>query len=243
MARAGTACVSSELVRRVVLFGALIGWCAALLVLRFLYSGSPAFAFLAWNLFLAAVPAVAAWRFTRAAGKRSAAVIQLSWFAIWLAFLPNAPYVVTDFRHLAPVPEFPLWYDVALLASCAGTGLLLGYASLADVHAVIARKFSAMMGWALAAGALFLSGFGIYLGQMLRWNTWDALTNPGALFSDTVRRLSDPLSRTEALGITLTYGMMLLLGYIALRVLWPGSDWAGCALDGDAPGVDARTAD
>jgi uncharacterized membrane protein len=102
-----------DLVRRVLLFGALLGWCAMLLVFRALRSGSLSYAFLAWNLFLATVPAVAAWLFVRAATKGSAAGVQLGWFVLWLVFLPNAPYIVTDFLHLTERPAIPLWYDIA----------------------------------------------------------------------------------------------------------------------------------
>ena len=65
-------------------------------------------------------------------------------------FLPNAPYLITDFVHLQERPPIPLWYDIALLASCAGTGLLFGYSSLADVQSTITRKFSPFFGWTLA---------------------------------------------------------------------------------------------
>ncbi len=205
-----------NLVKRILLFGALLGWCAVLLLFRFARSGSLTFAFLAWNLVLAAVPAVAAWLFVRAAERRSATPLQILLFGVWLAFLPNAPYVVTDFLHLAPCSAIPMWYDVALLASCTGTSLLLGYVSLADVQAVISRKFSSRLGWFLAVAALLLSGFGIYLGRFLRWNSWDALASPLQLVADIAQQLFDPLTRSQAIGVTLIYGIMLLLGYVAL---------------------------
>ncbi|HEY5993576.1 MAG TPA: DUF1361 domain-containing protein [Gallionellaceae bacterium] len=212
----------SEFVRRVVVFGALFVWCGALVYGRIVITQSYAFAFLGWNLLLAAIPAVAAWLFARAAEQHAHALLQVFWFAIWLVFLPNAPYVITDLVHLAPHSYIPLWYDLAMLASCAGTGLLLGYTSLADVQAVIARRFSARLGWGVAAAALLLSGFGIYLGRFLRWNSWDAFTNPKLLFSDIAELLTDPVSAPQAISVTLVYGFGLLLGYIALRLLQPG---------------------
>ena len=33
-------------------------------------------------------------------------------------------------------------------------------------------------------GALGLSGFGLYLGRVLRWTSWDVLTRPDALLAD-----------------------------------------------------------
>jgi uncharacterized membrane protein len=213
----------SNVLKRLLLFGTLLGWCAALLLFRVVRSDSLWFGFLIWNLFLAAVPVVAAWFFVRAAESRSSVLVQVSWFAVWLAFLPNAPYIVTDFVHLDHRPPIPLWYDVALLASCAGTGLLFGYSSLADVQAIITRKFSPSLGWALALAALLLSGFGIYLGRFLRWNSWDALTKPVELFSDVANRALHPFSHPETIGVTLIFGVALFLGYIALRVLQPNA--------------------
>lgn len=218
---ASTSQLSSELLKRVILFGALLGWCGALLVFRFVRSDSLWFGFLTWNLFLAAVPAMAAWALMWAASRRSPMLIQILLFSIWLVFLPNAPYLLTDFVHLQERAPIPLWYDIALLASYAGTGLLLAYSSLADVQGVVARRFSAMVGWIVATAALLLSGFGIYLGRFLRWNSWDALTHPVQLFSDITARVADPLSHPRALGVTVIYGVALLLGYIALRVLEP----------------------
>jgi uncharacterized membrane protein len=231
---------TSELTKRLLLFGALLSWCAALLLFRFVRSGSFFFDFLIWNLFLAAIPAVAAWFFVRTAERQSSALVQVSWFAIWLAFLPNAPYIVTDFMHLDPRPPIPLWYDVALLASCTGTGLLLAYSSLSDVQAIITRKFSAFLGWALALAALFLSGFGIYLGRFLGWNSWDALTNPLKLFSDITDRALHPLSYPNTVGVTLIYGVALFLGYIALRVLRPGTGMAGAGMPSNRSPQAAR---
>jgi uncharacterized membrane protein len=213
----------TETAKKSVLFGVLIGWCAALIAFRVWHAGTLKYTFLLWNLFLAAVPAVAARLFVNAAESKSLAVVQICWFALWLMFLPNAPYIVTDFVHLEELPPIPLWYDVALLASCAGTGLLLGYSSLADVQAVITRRFSAWSGWAVALTALFLSAFGIYLGRFLRWNSWDAVTNPLELLSDISRHALDPLYHPRTIGVTVIYGIALLLGYIALRVVQPSA--------------------
>jgi uncharacterized membrane protein len=211
----------TPLTKRLLLFGALLGWCGFLLAARVVHSGSLSFVFLVWNLFLAGVPALAALAFVRAAEKRSPALVQAAWFALWLMFLPNAPYIVTDFMHLRPRPLVPLWYDVAILASCAGTGLLLAYSSLADVQSVMARKFSQLVGWLLAAAALVLSGFGIYLGRVLRWNSWDAVSSPLQLAADVADRALNPLAHPQTIGVTIVYGIGLLLGYAAFRTHAP----------------------
>ena len=212
---------------RLLLFVMLLGWCGVLLLFRFARSGSLAFAFMAWNLFLAAIPAVAAWLFARAMGKNSSSIERVIWFVVWLVFLPNAPYIITDFVHLTTRPGVPFWYDTALLVSCAGTGLLLGYTSIADVQFVIARRFSALAGWLLVAGAILLSGFGIYLGRFLRWNSWDTLTRPRQLSVAITERVMNPLSNPQTFGVTIVYGVGLFLGYVALRFWQPATISSG----------------
>jgi uncharacterized membrane protein len=201
----------------------LLSWCAALLLFRFVRSGSLAMGFMAWNLFLAAIPAVAAWLFARAMAKGSSLIEKVGWFVIWLVFLPNAPYIITDFVHLTSQPRIPFWYDTALITSCAGTGLLLGYTSIADVQAAITQRFSALAGWFLVIAAVLLSGFGIYLGRFLRWNSWDTITSPHQLFPQIADRLINPLSHPQTVGVTVVYGVGLFLGYVALRFWQPAT--------------------
>jgi uncharacterized membrane protein len=210
--------------RRLRVLALLVSWCAVLLILRALRAGSPAFGFLVWNLFLAGLPALAALGFARAAARHAHALVCAGWFALWLALLPNAPYLLTDFVHLAPRGGAPLWYDIALMLSFAGTGLLFGYASIADVQAVLTRRFGARTGWTVALGALALCGFGIYLGRFQRWNSWDLVASPIALFTNVAGHLADPGAHPRTLAFTLVWGAGLVLGYVALRVLGPAPD-------------------
>ena len=177
------------------------------------------YGFLCWNLFLAWIPWLAGQAFRTSSRRRAAAAWQLGWLGLWLLFLPNAPYILTDLLHLASRPPVPLWFDLALLLSCAGTGLLLGYSSLLEVQAAVEERFGRVMGWAVAAGSLFLSGFGIYLGRFRRWNSWQALTDPAGIFGDISDRLLDPMSYPRTYGVTMVFGGGLLLGYAALRLL------------------------
>jgi uncharacterized membrane protein len=194
-------------------------WCVSLVVLRVERSGSFMYAFLIWNLWLAWIPWMAGQAFRAASRRRATAARQLGWFALWILFLPNAPYITTDLLHLRPRPLVPLWYDLALLLACAGTGLLLGYMSLLEVQAAVEERFGPRKGWGVATGALFLSGFGIYLGRFLRWNSWNVLTDPAGLFHDIAVRLLDPMSHSRTYGVTLIFGSGLLLGYASLRAL------------------------
>ena len=201
--------------KRLLTFSALLVWCGALLTLRAMRAQNASFFFLYWNLFLAAIPFVAAEVFARAKWR----LVRWPAFVVWLLFLPNAPYIVTDFIHLRARPPIPLWYDVLLLISCAGTGLLLGYGSVMIVQNAIARRWSVRMGWLVAAVSLVLSAFGIYLGRFVRFNSWEVVTDPMPLFADIAHRLMNPLDHPRTFAVTILYGVALLLGYLGLHVL------------------------
>jgi uncharacterized membrane protein len=202
-------------VKRLLTFAALLAWCATLLALRGARAHNTTFFFLVWNLVLAAIPFAAAEVFARAKWH----VAKWPSFVVWLLFLPNAPYIITDFIHLRPRPPVPLWYDVLLLLSCAGTGLLLGYGSVMIVQRAIARRRGVRLGWLVACLSILLSAFGIYLGRFVRFNSWEVVTDPMPLFADITHRLMNPLSHPRTFAVTILYGVALLLGYLGLHVL------------------------
>ena len=89
--------------RRIATLFALLGssgLCAALLFVRMQRTGSNDYDFLAWNLFLAWVPFVLALIVYDARRRGVAGAGQLVLGGLWLLFLPNAPYIVTDLIHL-----------------------------------------------------------------------------------------------------------------------------------------------
>ena len=71
-----------------------------------------------------------------------------------------------------------------LLSAAAGAGLLLGFASLYAMQAVIRRAMGTLTAWLFVVGVLGLSSFGVYLGRIQRWNSWDVFTRPRVLATD-----------------------------------------------------------
>lgn len=200
--------------------GLLLFWCATLIFYRLHLAYDGLAVALLWNLFLAVVPLFWSSAF-QSATARGRSVFSGVFFGLWLLFLPNAPYILTDLIHLAPRPHFgvPLWYVLAMLLFCAGTGTLLGYMSLLNVQRVIEQKFGKTAGWLVASGSLMLCGFGIYLGRFLRWNSWDAFTHPISLLKAVVGQFIDSGPHPRPLDVTLIYGISLVIGYLALRMI------------------------
>ena len=175
----------------------------------------PHFLFLGWNLFLAWIPFGLAAVFSSARGNAQ----RISTLLLWLLFLPNAPYLITDLIHLRPHNSVPLWYDAALLFSAAWTGLLLGYCSLLKVESGLRSWWGRRYANAFVGLALLLSGFGIYLGRFLRWNSWDAFLHPISLLEDILGLMGRPSSLLLSLCVTLLFSTILGLGYHTIFTL------------------------
>jgi uncharacterized membrane protein len=204
--------------QRLATVGLLLLWCTALIAYRLTFPQASISRGLLWNLFLATIPLVCSAAF-QAASARNRSVLAGVYLFLWLLFLPNAPYILTDLIHLKVQSPVPLWYQLALFLSCAGTGTLLGYLSLLNVHSVIEQRFSKTTGWAIAVGALMLCGFGIYVGRFLRWNSWDAFTRPVQLLRSVLGQFIDPGPHPHPIAVTLVFSTGLIIGYLALRVM------------------------
>ncbi len=147
---------------------------------RTLLSGSNEYAFLVWNIILAWIPLVMAYAAKSFSLNRKTVLFIMPFAAIlWLLFLPNAPYMLTDLLHLGYPKEFvPLWFDVLLILWFSWTGLSLGIVSLFMMQDIVRREFGRVPGWVFVGIVGFLASLGIYIGRFLRWNSWDVILNP-----------------------------------------------------------------
>jgi uncharacterized membrane protein len=139
--------------------------------------------------------------------------------ALWLLFLPNAPYIVTDFVHLSARTQAPLWFDGVELSAFAWTGMLLGFVSLYLVHAVLRDRFGAIAAWLVVLGVLALSSVGVYLGRVKRWNSWDLLTQPGQKLAELHAHVVDPAGLAQAFAISLGVTALLAAAYLVFYIL------------------------
>ena len=188
----------------------------ALVAFRVARTGSGEYRNLVWNLVLAWIPFLVALavydRHGRGVSWRRLALPT----AVWLLFLPNAPYLVTDLKYLNEIGGAPLWFDATMVTTFACIGLLLGFASLYLMQTAAERSFGVAASGLVAFGALALSGFGVYLGRFERWNSWDVIGNPTAIAADLAAGFSDPLDYPRALGVTIALGAFLSLAYLVL---------------------------
>lgn len=186
-----------------------MAWCVALWMARAWFTGDEHYFYLVYNLALAAIPLLLGTAAIRVRHRAGRAVL----LACWLAFFPNAPYLITDLIHLRPRPECPFWFDWLLFVSMAGGGLLLAVISLAQVHGFLRKHLQTLHADGLVLAVVSLSAFGIYLGRFLRWNSWDVVTQPGSMIGELASLVFQPFDHPRMLAYSFGVAVVLGLSY------------------------------
>jgi uncharacterized membrane protein len=190
-----------------------------LLGTRILVTGYHTYLFLTWNLFLAFVPyAISRWLYSHAwltEQKLKLAGILL----IWLAFIPNSFYIITDLFHLDRFDEAPKWFDLLLIFSFAWNGLLLGMISVRKTEQVLVVMLGRNFTLVLLVIVMWLNAFGIYIGRYLRYNSWDILVQPLSLFGEMKELVLHPLRYKMEWGMISIYALFMTLCYLTVMKL------------------------
>jgi uncharacterized membrane protein len=186
------------------------------------------FSWILWNLFLAAIPVALGYAIGSLG--RQAALFRRPWLwlalapliILWLIFLPNSCYLFTEPRHFFRAVEryglltrarhnpdaamgLGLRAGVALLYSAAGA--LTFALSIRPVKAWM-RALGVATAW--GAGPFFmLVSLGVYLGLVVRFNSWDLFTRPG----DVLVTVAGVTDRPLLLATIIMFGLFLWLAY------------------------------
>lgn len=150
-----------------------------------------------WNLFLAIVPlALSVWLFRgkKPGDKRS--ILWLVGFLAFVAFLPNAPYVLTDLIHLVNDIRRDMasaWLIAAVLIPQYFLFMLIGFEAYV-ISVINVGHYMRQQGWGkyilwMELVMHGLNAIGVYLGRFLRLNSWDFLTRPNAVVNGVVDEL------------------------------------------------------
>lgn len=189
-------------IRTAALTVGLTAVCFGFIVFRQVLTGEVRFLFLLWNLFLAWLPylfsTAAVWT-EGLASRGGAKLLMLVLFGVpWLLLYPNAPYVTTDFIHLVANKtlyisngeiSFLFWYDLVLVFFFSWCGLFLGYLSTLQLHQAVNRLAGKITGWLFVVTVSLLGGYGIFLGRVVRLNSWDVVYNPFRLLLGIMENL------------------------------------------------------
>jgi uncharacterized membrane protein len=193
-----------------------------LVAARVVHTRRLAYLFLVYNLVLAWIPLGLSVALQALEGLRPRAAARIAsalCLAAWLAFFPNAPYLMTDLLHLKVQGNRLLWLDLIALQAFAWTGLALGFVSLDVVQRVVARRVGRVASWLFAAAVMGLSAFGIYLGRFRRWNSWDVARDPLGLFSDVAHIVLHPFAHAHVVAFSAVLAAFLLTAYLVVQSL------------------------
>lgn len=180
-----------------------------------IYSG-----WILWNLFLAFVPLVLSFvLFWRQSSARPA-----WWWVLlvmFIAFLPNAPYMLTDIIHLIRGTRagFSGWV-IALVFIPLHVGAMLAGFEAYVISLLNQGRYLKRQGveqWVLKAELLvhLLCAIGIYLGRFRRFNSWDLAVTPGDVLVST---LDDLTSKRPIAVILITFAVLTVFYWVMKQI-------------------------
>ncbi|MTJ48755.1 DUF1361 domain-containing protein [Dolichospermum sp. UHCC 0259] len=172
-----------------------------------------------WNLFLAFIPlALSVWLFRRQGGR--------SWvwwlgFLSFYAFLPNAPYLLTDVIHFIDDIRRvqSVWVITLVLIPIYLVVILGGFEayviSLINLGYYLHRIGKSQWIFAVELITHALCAIGIYWGRFLRFNSWDFITQPDAILTKGVEEI---LGKQPLVIIAITFVILWGLHWFMKRI-------------------------
>lgn len=193
--------------KKIILFFSLFA--LTLLIYRIIKTQSLTYVFLPWNLFLAYIPFYMSLVFKKNNSFNFKSVLV---FCIWLLFLPNSPYILTDLFHLKTRAIMPLWYDLILICSFALIGFILFYKSLFNILPALKSRVAEKHLTLVVPLLFLLTSYGLYLGRYLRFNSWDIISKPFNLAQESF----NALFRKDTMAFTFIFTLFMWFIYLTL---------------------------
>lgn len=160
-----------------------------------------------WNLFLAWIPVfIVIWLENKVKINALQKWEVLTASLMWLLFFPNSPYIITDLVHLQSLSGNTYWHYQIMIFTYAFVSLACGLLSLYWIQKVWTQVFSLNWSNFFSLGAIMLSGFGIFLGRVERFNSWDFFVHPFILLKYILHSIKNPTA------ILMTFEFSLFIG-------------------------------
>lgn len=167
-----------------------------------------------WNLFLAFIPLLLSfWLFLRRSRRRS--LLWWTSFLVFIAFLPNAPYLLTDIIHLigAIRANYSIWITALVFIPLHFLAIFVGWqayvVSLINQGYYLQKNGAKKIIFASEIITHALTAIAIFIGRFRRFNSWDLITQPDILLASTM----DDLTTKKPL-------LIMLITFIILTILY-----------------------
>ncbi|MGD1919530.1 MAG: DUF1361 domain-containing protein [Pleurocapsa sp.] len=145
------------------------------------------------------------------------AIRSIAWWIlllIFIAFLPNAPYILTDSIHIVELSQnnYPLWAIILILIPQYIVFISAGFVAYTISLINLDKYIIDLAGkkYLIIVNAIIhlLCVIGIYLGRFERFNSWDLVTKPGTVILTTAQ---DLLNVWKLSSIAIAFGLVWLL--------------------------------
>lgn len=184
----------------------------------------PHYYYLIWNLVLAAIPFLLAKLIHQTKHKG----VDFIWGVMWALFYPNAFYMVTDFIHFQNMEfyelslsgtfvynmDWKIWLIFGIMSVSVFFGLLLGYYSWRIIVQYLNLDKKPLQRNLLVMILSIAVGIALYLGRVLRHNSWDAFVRPLEIFRGAYEGLMSGGWKLILIFTLVHFIYILLLDYI-----------------------------
>lgn len=174
-----------------------------------------------WNLFLAVIPLVlSVFLFRRSPFNKSSIEYRhrsLFWWigvAVFISFLPNAPYILTDIIHFVRWVRAgaSIWVVTLIYVPLFVLFLVAGFEayvmSLMNAGYYLKQQGLKQYVFPIELTLHGLSAIGIFLGRFLRFNSWNILTHWNDVAASLIQ---DVFDRQPMITIVITFIILTLL--------------------------------
>ncbi|MDO8498362.1 MAG: DUF1361 domain-containing protein [bacterium] len=172
-------------------------------------------AWMGYNIFLSVLGVTFGYLFLYS----KTSVYKTLFFILWLLFLPNTIYLVTDLQHfyeqfltlelfsqLILVVQYVIVFTLGVITYLLGFYPLERALSKSRFKKIVSKNFILVL-------ANYLMAFGVALGRIERNNSWDIFTDPLKVVSSSLNLLFSP----SALIYILLFGTFSTLLYFSCR--------------------------
>jgi uncharacterized membrane protein len=199
------------------LFSVISLGCLAIIILRLSIHADRTFVFLLWNFFLALIPLAISSLLLQVNKQHPGNYALLILGLFWMLFFPNAPYMLTDFIHITTSSDYYLSLDIVTISWFAVSSFLAALISLNDVSRILLSRYKRKRVTIMILGLSMLSGFGIYMGRYLRFNSWDVLHQPDIIFWQVTERMINPTLHPRTWMVTIGFGLLMFIVHQGIR--------------------------
>jgi uncharacterized membrane protein len=182
--------------------------------------------YIAWAIAIGLFCLELRWRRTKKLPQRDRPLLWWLGFFAFIAFLPNAPYVLTDVIHLIRDIRAPysVWIISLVLIPQYLLFTLVGFQAYV-LSLMNCGEYLKRQGWGkliIGMELIFhaLSAVGIYLGRFLRFNSWDIITELDSLASV----VDDLVAKRPLLVMAITFATITILYWLMKQVTLGISD-------------------